>query len=173
MFATSKKLKGATMRGTTDTGSGEGDPTGLVEILEVLKEHPNYMSESVKNLKARIKEPNQTICCIAMDLLHQCMQNMGFEFQLRVAKKILPLILQYSTSADQHPQVQQKAAAYINIWANAYGNDSRLVDFSNAAAERLRIEEARRAAEVPSHCAVTASGCTPIGHRRHFLSPFG
>ena len=157
MFETSKKLKAAIMRGTTDTGNGEGDPTGVVEIIELLKEHPHFISEAVKHLKARIKDRNPTTSCIAMDLLNQCMQNMGHDFQLHVIKKVLQRILKFSISRDQHPQVQQKAAAYISIWADTYGTDELLIDFSKCAEERLRTEEARREAGFPSHCAITVS----------------
>ena len=155
---TSIKLKAAILRGTTDTGSGEGDPTGIIEIIELLREQPSFTSEVVKQLKARIKDPNQITSCITMDLLNQCMESLGFEFQLDVTERILQRILKISISSDHHPRVQQKAAAYINIWANASGTDLRLVEFRYADAERLRKEDARQGAVVSSHCAITASG---------------
>ena len=141
------KLKAAVYRGTTDTGDGEGDPTGIVEINEILKDKAHLITEAVKFLKARIKDRSPVVSCIAMDLLDQCMQSNGLQFQLHVMKKVLPRILKFSIpNKGQHPHVQQKAAALIKFWANTYSADARLFEYSNAAKELARKEEAARAA---------------------------
>ena len=154
-MADAMKLKAAVYRGTTDTGDGEGDPTGIVEINEMLKDKPHLITEAVKYLKARIKDRSPVTSCIAMDLLDQCMQSNGFQFQLYVVKKVLQRILKLALpNKGQHPHVQQKAAALIKFWANSYSADARLFEFSNAAKELARKEEMARGS-------TTAPGSAP------------
>lgn len=164
-MADAMKLKAAVYRGTTDTGDGEGDPTGIVEINEILKDKPHLITEAVKFLKARIKDRSPVTSCIAMDLLDQCMQSNGFQFQLYVIKKVLQRILKLSLpNKGQHPHVQQKAAALIKFWANTYSTDARLYEFSNAAKELARKEEAARGpggAMAPARQADAASARRP------------
>jgi hypothetical protein len=149
-MADAMKLKAAVYRGTTDTGDGEGDPTGIVEINEILKDKPHLITEAVKFLKARVKDRSPVTSCIAMDLLDQCMQSNGFQFQLYVIKKVLQRILKLSLpNKGQHPHVQQKAAALIKFWANTYSTDARLYEFSNAAKELARKEEVARGPGAP------------------------
>eukprot|EP00291_Cryptomonas_curvata_P017211 CAMPEP_0172159182 /NCGR_PEP_ID=MMETSP1050-20130122/4817_1 /TAXON_ID=233186 /ORGANISM="Cryptomonas curvata, Strain CCAP979/52" /LENGTH=281 /DNA_ID=CAMNT_0012828719 /DNA_START=148 /DNA_END=990 /DNA_ORIENTATION=- len=156
-MADAMKLKAAVYRGTTDTGDGEGDPTGIVEINEMIKDKPHLITEAVKYLKARIKDRSPVTSCIAMDLLDQCMQSNGFQFQLYVVKKVLQRILKLALpNKGQHPHVQQKAAALIKFWANSYSADARLFEFSNAAKELARKEEMARGSGAPPGGAVPA-----------------
>ena len=141
MFEKSKTLKSAVNRVTTDAGNGEGDPIGVVEIYQELKDRPDLMAEAVKLIKARIKSRNPTTSCLAMDLLNQCMESIGFALQLQVTKKVLPRILKLALSHTQHPDVQRKAAAYIKTWASTYSADARLCAYGNAAKELSRVEE--------------------------------
>ena len=141
MFEKSKTLKSAVDRVTTGAGNGEGDPIGVVEIYQELKDRPDLMAEAVKLIKARIKSRNPTTSCLAMDLLNQCMESIGFALQLQVTKKVLPRILKLALSHTQHPDVQRKAAAYIKTWASTYSADARLCAYGNAAKELSRVEE--------------------------------
>jgi hypothetical protein len=154
-------LKAAVHRGTTDAGYGEGDPTGIVVITEVLRSKPDLVTEAVKLLKARIKDRSPTTSYFALDLLDQCMRCCGFPFQLYVTKKVLSRILKLALpNKGNHPNIQAKAASLIRAWANDYGSDGRLCDFATFARELSSKEEVARrdaAATVsPVRSAITA-----------------
>ena len=157
MFEKSKTLKSAVDRVTTGAGNGEGDPIGVVEIYQELKDRPDLMAEAVKLIKARIKSRNPTTSCIAMDLLNQCMESIGFALQLQVTKKVLPRILKLALSHTQHPDVQRKAAAYIKTWASTYSADARLCAYGNAAKELSRVEEISGRTFPSTFCPVVVS----------------
>jgi hypothetical protein len=90
-------LKGSISRATEPSGEdGEGDPTAMVEINIILQEHPNLMVEAVKAIKARIKDKNQRVQIIALDLLDQCLQSNGIQLQMHVMKKVLPRVLKFA-----------------------------------------------------------------------------
>ena len=87
------RLKASVYRATEPSGDDEGDPTAMVDINIILQEHPNLMVEAVKAIKARIKDKNEKVQIIALDLLDQCMQSNGIQLQMHVMKKVLPRVL--------------------------------------------------------------------------------
>jgi hypothetical protein len=131
-----KQLKAAVFLGTIENGLGKGD-AGAIEIINgALKERPQLMKDAVALIKARIKDRCVSISALGLDVLDQCMKSNGYEFQAYVSKKVLNRILKLSVPhKGTHPQIQRKAANLIREWGTSLGTDSRLSDFSRAAAD--------------------------------------
>jgi hypothetical protein len=139
-------LKGSIFRATEPSGEdGEGDPTAMVEINIILQEQPNLMVEVVKAVKARIKDKNQRVQIIALDLLDQCLQSNGIQLQMHVMKKVLPLVLKFA-KGECRRACQQKAASLIKSWATRYGVDRRMKDYDMANRELVRASMSTAAA---------------------------
>ena len=137
------RLKASVYRATEPSGDDEGDPTAMVDINIILQEHPNLMVEAVKAIKARIKDKNEKVQIIALDLLDQCMQSNGIQLQMHVMKKVLPRVLKFANPSKRECErtCQQKSAALIKTWAALYGTDGRMKDYENANRELTRAEE--------------------------------
>jgi hypothetical protein len=139
-----QKLKASVYRATEPSPEdGEGDPTAMIEISDILKEHPNLMVEAVKAIKARVKDKNERVQVIALDLLDQTMQSSGIQMQMNVMKKVLPRVLKFAnpTKRECSRDCQQKAAALIRAWASMYGADGRMKEYEAAGKELARAEE--------------------------------
>jgi hypothetical protein len=155
------KLKLAIHRGTTDYGGEEGDPTGIVEIQVLLDSNPHLQKDAVTLLKARIKERSQITSLLALDLLNQCMQYNGIQFQLCVMEKVLKRILKLALpNKGNHPRVQQKAAHLIKYWSSAYSNDARLNEFVLAGKELAKRKERAKAAAPPPRSSSASSSAS-------------
>jgi hypothetical protein len=152
------KLKLAIHRGTTDHGGEEGDPTGIVEIQVLLDCNPHLQKDAVALIKARIKERSLITSLLALDLLNQCMQYNGIQFQLCVIEKVLKRILKMALpNKGNHPRVQQKAAHLIKHWSSAYSNDTRLNEFVLAGKELAKRKERAKTAAPPPRSSSTSS----------------
>ncbi len=133
-------MKGSIFRATEPSGeNGEGDPTAMVKINIILQEHPNLMVEAVKAIKARIKDKNQRVQIIALDLLDQCLQSNGIQLQMHVMKKVLPRVLKFA-KGECRRAVAQKAASLIKSWATLYGADDCMKDYEMANRELVRAK---------------------------------
>eukprot|EP00960_Hanusia_phi_P056999 763418-Hanusia_phi.AAC.23 len=74
------KLKGAIFRATNPGRDGEGDPTAMVEINQILQENPNLIMEAVKNIKARVKDKSPQVCekdSLGLVCFSLCSQGLG------------------------------------------------------------------------------------------------
>mmetsp|Transcript_54318 Transcript_54318/g.129098 ORF Transcript_54318/g.129098 Transcript_54318/m.129098 type:complete len:757 (-) Transcript_54318:201-2471(-) len=141
-MAEAAKLKASVYRATCDSGGGEGDAAAMIEINEILLEHPHLITEAVKNVKARVKDRDPVVGVIALDLLDQLMQSHGFQLQLHVIKKVLPRVLKMATPMKGNPpSIQAKSAVLIRSWASTYGSDVRLKEYADSALTLNRSEE--------------------------------
>lgn len=139
-MATAATLQAAVHKATTPNWDAapeeqEGDPIAMVEVTEAVINNPKLTADLVKFVKARIKDQNTQVTFIALDVLDQCMESLGFQCQALVQKKVLERIGKIATpGAKGIPEmVRSKAATCITMWGDRYGSDPRLDGFKKAA----------------------------------------
>lgn len=134
-------LPTAVIKATTPiTGSTEdrveGDAVGMMELTEYVRLHQNCLPDLCKLLKARLKDVDEMVSRISLDVIDQCQQAFGYVFQNLVLKNMLKRILIMSEpKSGLSYKLREASCKYLLLWGERYGIDPRLKKFREASAE--------------------------------------
>jgi hypothetical protein len=147
-----KELRAAVHRATIDFGFDQPSLDPVSEINMILELRPSLTSELVALIKARVKCPSAGTAYLAICLLDNLMQSLGFGFHEQVSIRLLGRILKLAMpQKGTHPSIQKKAAASIKERSANLGDDPHLSSFADAAADLASKEtpQSRRTSQPP------------------------